>query len=132
MITTQKGDVMIMQILVNHVNPDDVDSKLHSDEKNTVKPDTAVVDSLLESVKSLTLRVADIDAIIDVLQDQKNFWAIKMGDSACDIVENEADEKLMSKAIDVGIVAAENLRTIRNLVAVMRKYREAAIKAGAK
>lgn len=121
---------MIMQILVNHVRvpEDEVDSKLHAAESD----DTAVVNSLLDAVKSLTLSVNDIDAIIDVLQDQKNFWALKMGDSACDIVENESDKAKMSKAIDVGIAAAENLRSIRNLITVMLDYRDAAIKAGAK
>ena len=121
---------MIMQILVNHVRvPDDeIDSKLHDSESNT----DDVITSLLDAVSSLTLPLDDIDDIISVLQDQKNFWALKMGDSACDIVEHEGDEIAVSKAIDVGTTAAENLRSIRKLISAMNKYREAAINAGAK
>lgn len=139
MITTQKGDVMLMQIVVNHVScPDDAESKIHMDiqsdklHEESAPSNDRLVDALLESVHALTLPVAKIDAILDALEDQKLHWAIKMGDSACDIVENENNDEAVKAAIDAGSAAAEHLRELRGLIQVMLDYRDAAIKAGAR
>ena len=98
---------------------------------NADESSSRVIESLLSAVTSLTLPVSSIDKLLSILEDEKLYWAIKMGDSACTIAEHEVADSDVERAIDVGNQAATEIRAIRELIDQVTKYKEAAIQAGA-